>query len=195
MGFRVYRGLFVDSDVQRILALVPPSENKDDCLIWHFSIKGTYNVKSAFHVAASMYLNLENFGIQGLWKKVWCSILPTKIKNFVWRVLRDILPAKTNLQGRGITLNLSCHFYGEREDTPHIFLSCPFAVACCNLFAIYFLVSDINALFSHIFSLNNDDPVMKVCSLLWSIWWHRNLSLWERKQVVPFNVFRHVNNF
>ncbi|KAL4582746.1 hypothetical protein LXL04_007305 [Taraxacum kok-saghyz] len=61
----------------------------------------------------------------------WCSWIPKKINIFVWRVLRNRLPTRGSLQGRGIPLEtVRCPLCNEQEETVnHLLGSCTVANA------------------------------------------------------------------
>ncbi|KAK2449895.1 hypothetical protein QL285_009049 [Trifolium repens] len=58
---------------------------------------------------------------------LWHKQVPLKVSIFVWHLLRDRLPTKTNLDDRGI-ISSDLHFCvsgcGGVESTQHLFLSC-----------------------------------------------------------------------
>jgi len=58
---------------------------------------------------------------------VWHPRVPLKVSIFAWRLLRDRLPTKLNLQNRGIITNadISCvSGCGHDESVDHLFLLC-----------------------------------------------------------------------
>jgi hypothetical protein len=46
---QLVKELFWEEDVVNILA-IPVHIDRDDCVAWHFDQKGTFSVKSAYHV-------------------------------------------------------------------------------------------------------------------------------------------------
>lgn len=58
---------------------------------------------------------------------------------FLWKVARDVLPVKSNLLQRNITISDSlckkCHRY---EDEIHLLLTCPFTAKVCDLAPVLF---------------------------------------------------------
>lgn len=63
-----------------------------------------------------------------IFKKYWKIKAPQKILAFSWKVLKNRISTKRNLNIRrvlGASQDLSCVFYnGEIEDTRHLFLQC-----------------------------------------------------------------------
>ncbi|CAL2241193.1 unnamed protein product [Prunus armeniaca] len=81
-------------------------------LIWHYNAKGSFTVKSAYHVAysslqdhcltASTYVGGSN-GYSHLWSTLWRANVPNEVKICVWRATLNILAARSNLVRRGAT--------------------------------------------------------------------------------------------
>ena len=62
----------------------------------------------------------------GLWKRVWGLKTQPKIRNFLWRAIKNAIPTKCNLKRRKIVLEdyyEQCN--AEAEDTVHALRSCP----------------------------------------------------------------------
>lgn len=91
----------------------------DDRIIWHWEKDGIYSVKSAYHLlieenmrqvpSSSSLLNSK------LWKAIWKAPVPNNIRNFLWRIVKNILPVRVNLRKKGINLDLKCpicHLHG-----------------------------------------------------------------------------------
>lgn len=62
-----------------------------------------------------------------LWKIIWNLNCPSKIKHFMWRTFRNILPTNHCLKKR-IALSDECVLCGERETTCHILWNCKIAI-------------------------------------------------------------------
>ena len=59
-------------------------------------------------------------------KELWKIQIPAKVAVFAWRLLRDILPTRKNLQRQQVqSHNLSCPFCSSHEeDAAHLFIHC-----------------------------------------------------------------------
>lgn len=65
---------------------------------------------------------------QNLWKNLWKVPVNAHIKNFNWRLAKDILPTMVNLRKKGISLDVSCPFcHLYPENSLHIFMQCDFS--------------------------------------------------------------------
>ena len=66
-----------------------------------------------------------------VWRQLWRLPCPPKIKHFMWRLARNSLPLKMNIQRRGMKLDTRCPVcYRLDEDGGHCFLKCKFVRRC-----------------------------------------------------------------
>ncbi|GAU47330.1 hypothetical protein TSUD_291520 [Trifolium subterraneum] len=69
-----------------------------DRIIWHWEKDGLYSVRSAYHLLCSerdiLMSSPSSSRDDNLWKEIWKAPLPNKIKNFMWRLARNILPTE-----------------------------------------------------------------------------------------------------
>jgi len=48
-----------------------------------------------------------------------------QIRNFLWRIVKNILPVRVNLRKKGINLDLKCPIcHKHDEDVEHLFMHC-----------------------------------------------------------------------
>lgn len=59
---------------------------------------GGYTVNSAF----KNLMETNCTSIEGGWKLLWNTLVPSKIKSFIWCVVRNRVPTKDNLARRGV---------------------------------------------------------------------------------------------
>ena len=76
-------------------------------MVWSFSKKGNYIIKSGYYVGKQLRMEESNTGetpVQrtngSLWSQIWKANVPNKIKFFYWRACLNILPTQDNLVGR-----------------------------------------------------------------------------------------------
>lgn len=61
--------------------------------------------------------------IPGPWKQIWKSNIPTKIKDFTWKVCKRACLTQEKLKKRGFEIISRCFFCKEKEETnSHLFL-------------------------------------------------------------------------
>lgn len=102
----------------------------DKC-IWHFSKNGEY---TAFLTNNTRLHVLEE------WNKLWQLRLPPKIKNFAWRVVREVLPNRITLRNRGIDVQTDCTFCPNLVENSWNFLCVVYV--CAKLLATFWLGCD-----------------------------------------------------
>ena len=80
-----------------------------DKLIWAETNNGLCTVKSAYKVAVDILAasplgssgsSSDESNMKRFWKRVWELDVPHRIRHFVWRACRDILPTKRILKNR-----------------------------------------------------------------------------------------------
>lgn len=106
-----------------------PNEDK---LIWHFEKNKEFLVKTAYHNARahkeSLLPDPSSSPNQKLWQMIWKTPILTRQRNFLWCVVKDILPTRENLLRKGISLDPVCPFCSsDVESVQHLFMDCIFA--------------------------------------------------------------------
>ena len=66
----------------------------------------------------------DRTSLRALWKLIWNLNCPNKVKHFMWRACKNILPTKCKLRARGIGVEVSCDLCGGEENSGHILWSC-----------------------------------------------------------------------
>ena len=106
----------VGIDINQILFF----DDNRNCWNWDLEADGMYTVRSLRKEIDSRILDAVQI------KTTWCKAVPRKVNLFVWRLLRDKLPTRDNLQARGVDIPshlcpaCNCH----PESTDHLFLRC-----------------------------------------------------------------------
>lgn len=116
-------------EAAQILSISISLHLPEDSLSWHWEHDGSYFVRSAYHLLSEEknrnVLESSDMRDQGLWKAIWKAPVSNSVKNFIWRLARNILPTRHNLGKKGMKLDMSCPIYQEKEETQdHIFLHC-----------------------------------------------------------------------
>lgn len=95
-------GTFNEQDIEAILKLVLLNRVKEDKLVWKFNHKGNYTVRSAYRYATKTLVDNEEYQVPGEWRKMWWMKILQRIKVFIWRVLRGVLPTRMHHQDKGV---------------------------------------------------------------------------------------------
>uniref|UniRef100_A0A8I6Y606 Reverse transcriptase zinc-binding domain-containing protein n=1 Tax=Hordeum vulgare subsp. vulgare TaxID=112509 RepID=A0A8I6Y606_HORVV len=118
VAFRRPLGPVEVQDWELLQAVVPlPASSDRDSVSWSLSPSGEFSVSSA-------YLALCRMPVLPWLSPLWKAPLPLKIKIFVWQLLRDRLPSRTEVlkrHGPGNGIYPLCHV---PETGSHILFSC-----------------------------------------------------------------------
>ncbi|KAL5184931.1 Kinesin-like protein KIN-7O [Glycine soja] len=89
----------------------------------HLRNSSIYSTKSAYEV---LWEGVAEENLEDCFRVLWKIRIPSKIAVFAWRLLRDRLPTKSNLQARQVQIpDLNCPFCGRmEEDASHLFIHC-----------------------------------------------------------------------
>lgn len=69
--------------------------------------------------------SLNDNNLRCFWKKLWWLLAPHKVRHFLWRACRDILPMKVILKRRNVLSDDLCEeCMLEAETSSHLFWSC-----------------------------------------------------------------------
>uniref|UniRef100_A0A803P096 Reverse transcriptase zinc-binding domain-containing protein n=1 Tax=Cannabis sativa TaxID=3483 RepID=A0A803P096_CANSA len=196
----------VGSQIGRVELL---SNGDKDNLIWRDSTDGSFTVSQAY-----LSLIKPRLGrCSNVWKEIWKAPVHERVKLFLWKVCKDILPCGSRL--RTVFGNEShCTMCSDGEDSiPHLFFQCPFARACW--FSSPFGIRSEGLVFGNMLELVNwiihSPPNVPPCSpggpsfpqfaayLCYSLWNARNKVFHNgsalRPQDVLSNCLKLMNDF
>lgn len=94
---------FMKEDIEAIFKILLLGGKEEDEVLWHFDKKGEYSVKSGYQLALNLNFPNEPESSDNSsrhWKIPWMLDLPEKVKIFMWRALKNILPTAENLWKR-----------------------------------------------------------------------------------------------
>ncbi|KAF4373756.1 hypothetical protein G4B88_009330 [Cannabis sativa] len=185
------------------------SNGDKDNLIWRDSTDGSFSVRQAYLSLIKPRLGM----CSNVWKEIWKVPVHERVKLFLWKVCKDILPCGSRL--RTVFGNDShCVLCSDGEDSiPHLFFHCQFVRACW--FSSPFGIRSERLVFGNMLELVNwiihSPPIAPPCSsggpsfpqfaayLCYSLWnarnkvFHSGSSL--RPQDVLSNSLKLVNDF
>lgn len=181
----------------------------EDSLVWPLNTSGSYSVRSGYN-----FLHAFNSSPSGsnahtshrtnerVWKTLWSTNIPPKIKHFLWRALNHILPTFLSLFRRKVFVTPMCPVCGSMEESvEHILLLCPFAQSVWFLSSLCYKVNPqavtrFEDWYNGIFSLagNNKefrgDCLTKISYICWEIWKARCSFLYQYVKLDPPTISR-----
>ncbi|GAU29911.1 hypothetical protein TSUD_148190 [Trifolium subterraneum] len=164
-----------------------------DKIIWCWEKNVVYSVRSAYHLLDDRKFcnqpSPSSIFQESLWGKIWKAPVPNVIRNFLWRLVKHILPSRARLAKKGLTLDPYFPLcYQQAEDYEHLFMSCPFSkltwfASPLGLHAPSNV--DVNSWVLQGLSNPLVEGVQIFCTSLWKIWFHRNKLIFEQQAFVP----------
>lgn len=98
------RSFFLPHEAETILGISISPQFLNDSLIWAWSANGRFSMKSAYKFTQKCLKErshkvdavgaLAKSRMGTLWKLIWNLKCPNKIKQFMWRACKNILPTK-----------------------------------------------------------------------------------------------------
>ncbi|XP_010684219.1 putative ribonuclease H protein At1g65750 [Beta vulgaris subsp. vulgaris] len=193
-NLNMLQDLFLPWEVEAIMTIPIARNVGEDKWAWNWTNHGGFTVKSAYYQAMEAkktQATSTSKSVGGsIWKRLWHSSLPTKIKNFGWRVLHNGIAVKANLLYRGMGEDRRCPVCGEGDETiKHALTLCRDARSIWRLSPLRMEIQEME-----------DENVSQWCeklaativqeswweifwNLLWGIWLRRNAWIFKRKQV------------
>lgn len=195
----VIHELFTNTEAQCILRIPLSLRPMEDRLIWHYDRKGLFSVKSGYYTVwlasqrdlpASSSGGCENH-TSNPWRSVWKARVPPKIKSFMWRVLRGILPTRMALAKKITLPNKKCVFCNRYEETDlHLFKHCQALISFWNASPLGQIpLASLNCSLSdwicEVLSTFSSQQIDLFLSCLWVVWTERNNVVWKNHIFCP----------
>ena len=104
----VVDALFYPHEAKVIKGLPLSFQLPSDKLIWAASSNGLFSVRSAYSLAVQLTkpeavgTSSDSSHRRHFWRRIWSLSIPHKLRHFVWRVCKEILPSKANLVKRKV---------------------------------------------------------------------------------------------
>ncbi|XP_058726925.1 uncharacterized protein LOC131598327 [Vicia villosa] len=192
--------LFGESDVAHIASIPISRVVLEDKLVWNAEKHGDFSVKTSYHLLGNARRS-NNPGPSardedGFWKLLWKAPIENKIKEFLWRLVKNILPLRTNVCKKGISLDPSCPLcFEEAESAAHLFLRCDFIKRM--LFAPPLgiripPVDDVMVWLLRTFRYKDTRLCQVLCIGLWKVWKARNDAVFNKVRPCPMLVAKDV---
>jgi ribonuclease HI len=127
------RKYFYQCDVEEIMKIKLSPNIDTDWVSWNFEKSGLFSVRSTYRLAMREKYEVGVMGssatLEGertVWKSIWRANISSKVKVFVWKVVRNGLPTRLNKKHRHLEQESSCLVCGHpEEDCFHAVITCP----------------------------------------------------------------------
>lgn len=125
------RECFLEEDAKAILAVSISQRNVADKVVWTGSSNGRYSAKSGYHYWFQLHFGEDNVPQSVGWKRVCHLKIPQKVKVFIWRFCRNVIPVRKRLSAKGVRVPITCPMcMSDIEHMSHLFFDCVFASDC-----------------------------------------------------------------
>ncbi|CAJ2627787.1 unnamed protein product [Trifolium pratense] len=192
---------FNEFEANQILNIPLSWRLPDDKKVWSWERNGNYSVRSAYHLLKEETLRdipePSTAGNTEIWKSIWKVQAPQRVKNFLWRVVKRILPTRCRLEQKGVALDPICPLCHDGEETQeHLFMHCQVIQRFWFLSPLGLHVpTDVNFFqwMEHWLSNSNFMATQLFSLSLWTIWKMRNDSVFNKKSPNCMNVVQNIS--
>ncbi|KAL2935724.1 hypothetical protein RDABS01_018842 [Bienertia sinuspersici] len=194
---------FTPESARIILSTHIPKSTTADTLYWTLTPNGSMTSKSAYRLLTkSSSMGLDGRSTSKSRKCLWKMHIPSKWKIFLWKLIWNALPLRTNLIRRGIQVASICPLFGGCEETSeHLFRDCTIARHVWFASALGLRVEAAqsiplgswvqNLVFFLATGTDMDiNLATELVIVLWAIWNHRNKIVFEACFVSPNTILK-----
>lgn len=181
-------------DAEKILQIQLPNSPQPDQILWHYDKKGQYSVKSGYQIALQIKhpeLPSCSSNTSGQWNMIWSMELPEKIKIFIWRAAKNLLPTAENLWKRKVLEDPLCpRCKMKAENIIHAVMECKAARQIWKLTLFFAEVKslinqDLLGMIHEIAKRRKKEELKVMTALCWAAWHTRNVFVFENKKQDP----------
>lgn len=177
-----------EEDLDFILAIPVSLLPREDTLVWHYTNHGIYSVKTGYQLALEekrsymQYGESSNSG-EAVWKIIWNLDIPPKVRLFLWRACREVLPVRANLVRRGLLVDPMCPVCGfQMENVLHSLTACPAAAVAWFMCPLGLHAEEVGGesffhWFQSLCNKLNREQLCIVAMIAWGVWNGRNASI------------------
>ncbi|KAH9672717.1 putative reverse transcriptase/RNA-dependent DNA polymerase [Citrus sinensis] len=186
---------FVQDDADIIQRIPLPRSSARDELCWHYDKLGRYSVKSGYQIALKeKFQNVPSSSKPkpSQWNAIWKLDLPDKLKIFMWRAAKNLLPTAENLWKRKVIPNPTCQRCNQGVETSfHALVECKAAKKIrqhSSLAAVERPSSHRGSMLDVFLDtsrlLSKKEAELQI-AYWWVTWYARNHFLFKRKKLDP----------
>lgn len=100
-------------EAETILNLPLRKGKSKDEIIWNLDKRGMFSIKSVYHLTMTLSYkdeaSVSDLSKQSsMWKALWKLEIIPRAKICIWKIIKDIIPTKENIQYKRIDTNPIC---------------------------------------------------------------------------------------
>lgn len=120
---------FNERDRSCILSIQIGEAMESDKPYWCKEVSGLYSMRSAYRFLQAQKSPWRQQNNSSFWRKIWRIKAPSKVLNFLWRVLSNCLPTKVMLAQKRVPVNQVCPVCKNNDETIiHALVFCQFVL-------------------------------------------------------------------
>ena len=176
---------------------VKPRDDWDDEFVWDRSNHGGFSIKSAL----TLVRNESTEASDGLWREIWRTSIPQRLRFFLWLATHDRLMTNAFRATRGLTSDPGCKACPhEVETTMHILRDCKYARDVWNSLrptgedATFYSTSLRNWIRQNLSKPSSHFWPILFATAVWWIWRWRNTRCFEDPEFRPLNPSRFIRS-
>lgn len=133
-------------------------------------------------------------------KKLWALKTIPRHKNFLWRVINNSLPLRSELGKRGIQCSPLCpHCNSKIEDINHAFMTCSYITRVwygsqLNINIDKSPITNFSVWISYAIEHYEPDITIQIAALTYHIWFDRNQRVFEDKRIPEEDIIHRAAN-
>nr|GMD78194.1 hypothetical retrotransposon [Ipomoea batatas] len=156
------RDLFDPMDVNQIMK-TPVNREMEDGWYWRHELRGDYPVRSGYRLLSNSPQENNNFNS---WGKLWKLDVEPKIRNLLWRCVKEILPSFNVNNVLRQALNWLTDWYDliKRKVMTKVRTKSPQPTAALRCFVDAALFENVDLAGFGVIAVNNEDFIVTACS-------------------------------
>ncbi|KAH9649551.1 rnase h domain-containing protein [Citrus sinensis] len=133
----------------------------------------------------------QGIRLSGQWNVIWAMELPEKIKIFMWRAVKNLLPTAENLWKMRVLQDPICsRCKMKAENIIHAILECKPARQMWKLTPYYaemnvLINQDLLSMMKELEKSKSKEELQRIIALCWAAWYSRNRSIFENVEQDP----------
>ena len=181
--------VFLPYEAETILSIPISHTFPEDAITWAWTQNGRFTVSSGYKVACS-WLKEQRGSTDGgeasnpkkwneFWKFIWSLHCPSKVKHFMWRACKNILPTNYGLKLKRIPVEDVCGVCGKVESSGHALWDCEMAEAVWRE--------------SKLALPKFQSPLRDFMEVVWKLWEERREISWEFFAIIAWCIWKNRN--
>lgn len=210
---QLVRATFVPIDAESIMKIPLCTRQVEDFWAWSEDRRGIFSVRSAYHMIHQKKLSRDAWLYeQGgsshtqanneIWTKLWGFNIPSKLKMFLWRFVKNTTPTGALLHHRNIAETPACGLCGAKDTWRHALLNYMVSRSTWALSSENIIDAlskneegDAKSWLSVMREVLPQESFTTLVVALWALWGARRKAIYEQIYQSPFQVHGFIQSY